>query len=235
MKKQGEVKYLYEYGNGNIGKPKSLMFYTPGTKIVTLSRMFYKPEKGRVRIRIISPVNVNSNWAAYELKHPVVLSKDKITKPSGLKRIIKPKQAIKPRFRIKNIQEWKILTKVKLPDLVIQKFKTVGTAGYLNSVTRFEVVVANIGNVSSAECELGIKMKPPDAYNDCPGCTYKYDIPVLEPGTSCTIEAAWSFPEGPGLWRFDAFADWKYLNGKGIVQEIKEDNNKASTFVIMHH
>lgn len=59
---------------------------------------------------------------------------------------------MKPKFTIKKLADWRKLTKVMMPDLVIQKFKSVGLAGYLGEVTRLEAEVANIGNVRSGKC-----------------------------------------------------------------------------------
>ncbi len=81
MKKTGIVKYLYEYANGRLGKPKTVVFKKPGTQTVAISMHFNAPETGKVRIRILSPVQVNSNWARYELNYQMIMVKKEVVKP----------------------------------------------------------------------------------------------------------------------------------------------------------
>jgi len=231
--KPGIVKYRFEFGDGFVGIWQSLTFKTPGEQLVVFNKMFKAPDTGRGRIWIISPANIYSNWATYKLKLKLITV--------SLKSKFKPKVNQKHVFTIKKIAGWKQILKLKMPDLIIQRFKTVGPAGYLNEVTRFEADVANIGNFKSGKCELAITMYVPKdipkTEDNCPGCkfTYMYDIPELDPGTICTIKASWIFKSGPGLWKFVAKADSVRLKFKGVVPEINEDNNKATTFVVMHY
>ena len=238
--KPGVVKYRYEWGDGNIGKLKTITFIKSGTKNVILSRVFKSPATGRGRIKILAPVILYSNMAAYSLKRKLILSKNAQRYKLDPKLRIKPKVHLKPKFTIKKLADWRKLAKAMMPDLVIQKFKSVGPAGYLGEVTRLEAEVANIGNVRSGKCELSVTMYVPEnapkTEDNCPGCifTHRYDIPELDPGTVCIIEASWIFST-PGLWKFLAKADYKMYTPKGVVIEINEDNNKATTFVVMHN
>lgn len=75
---------------------------------------------------------------------------------------IKPKVYLKSKITVKKLADWRALAKAMMPDRVIQKFKSVGPAGYMGEVTWFEAEVANIGNLRSGKCELSITMYVPE-------------------------------------------------------------------------
>ncbi len=237
----GVVKYRFIWKDGSVSNISSIKFTTPGVKNVNSSRVFSAPAQGWVKIRLLSPVNISSNLAKYKLLPKLTLAGEDTLKSLNIKYWTKPKAHMQPKIKIKKMTNWKNLAKSIMPDLVIQSFKSIGPAGFLGEVSRLEAVVSNIGSVRSGKCELAVTMYVPEnipkTSENCPGCifTYRYDIPALEPGTSCSIEASWIFTSGPGLWKFVAKADYVRLNPKGVVPEINEDNNKATTFLIMHY
>ena len=238
---QGIVKYKYIWNDGSSSNVFSLTFTTPGIKNLSYSRSFSAPAAGWVKIRLLSPINISSNLANYSLKQKLILSGDPLNKTYKPKLKIKPKKHMMAKLSIKKLPNWKKIAESILPDLIIQSFKSKGPVGVLGEVSRLEAVVANIGNVRSGKCELAVSMYVPEnipkTEDNCPGCvfTYRYDIPELDPGTSCAIEASWIFNSGPGLWKFRAKADYVRLKSKGVVAEINEDNNRAKTYLIMHY